>query len=58
MFSQIKLVFILADENDKNEPTDIILDAAEMLYGLIHARYILTNKGIDQMVKFHYLFLN
>ena len=43
---------ICAGDMFTEEQNELIESAAEMLYGLIHVRYILTSKGMAAMVSF------
>ena len=39
---------------DEDQVSDEIEEAAQTLYGLIHARYVVTNQGMNQVVDNQY----
>ena len=43
--------FCVADDVLTEEQHEMVESAAEMLYGLIHVRYILTTRGLSVMVR-------
>ncbi|KAL1213962.1 Casein kinase II subunit beta-1 [Cardamine amara subsp. amara] len=50
-YYEYALDLILDVESSHEEQNELIESAAEMLYGLIHARYILTSKGLAAMLE-------
>lgn len=46
----IKILSLRTSESLSEDQHEIIETAAEVLYGLIHARYILTAAGMSRMV--------
>lgn len=46
----ILLISLLEEESLKVPDVSLVENSAEVLYGMIHQRYILTRQGLQQMV--------
>lgn len=47
----ILLISLLEEESLKVPDVSLVENSAEVLYGMIHQRYILTRQGLQQMVR-------
>lgn len=50
--TRLTLAVMLAEEESHRVPdVSIVESSAELLYGLIHQRFIITRQGLQQMVR-------
>jgi hypothetical protein len=50
LMSRYSMPPLISDDSITSEQLQAINESAEVLYGLIHARYIITAEGIERMV--------
>jgi len=51
MITHFSCFWIFSGDIDSEEQNEMVESAAELLYGLIHLRYIFTSKGLNAMLE-------